>query len=537
MTPRIDRVVRLLLAVGLSPLLPDVSAAQAPPASPPPARATRPRTVAEDLQLFSQVYNQVRLNHVDSQDSHRLLLQAVAGLIRAADPHSYVVPAERLTDSAEAAAAKRGRIPVPVTFRFVAGVPLIVGVGAGTAAARSDLRLRDALVAIDGAPVQAESEEGLAEDLAGPPRTSVQLTVERERPDGTRVRLVREVKREEPAPESAVAGGFLLAEGTGYVRVTTWVGERIAGDLEKVLDRLEREGMQRLVLDLRDNGGGRVDEASRAAGFFLPAGAVVYTTEGRHKDVIDTGRVRRAFWRSARQVPVAVLVNDGTASASELLAGALQDHDRAVVVGRTTFGKALLMRGMPLLDGSLLWLVVGRLRTPCGRDIQRSYREVRAADYYRLAGADRDTVGRPSCRTAAGRVVYGGGGIVPDVRVGRAPAPPAWLDRLAEDDVLGRWAAAAVSELVPAGATPAGFVAAPPPAARIVESLRAFAAAVSARAAIPDEAAADPAVVRRLLGELAGVRWGDSGIVRVLAPGDPDVMAAIAALRDGAKAP
>src|SRR6185436_14297090 len=115
-----------------------------------------------------------------------------------------------------------------------------------------------------------------------------------------------------------------------------------------------------------------------------------------------------------RVYPLLVLVDEGTASASEIVAGALQDHDRALIVGRPSFGKSLLMRGFPLADGSIFVLVVGHVKTPCGRVVQRQYRNVTTHEYYRLAKAERDTAGRASCTTDAGRVVYGGGGIYPD---------------------------------------------------------------------------------------------------------------------------
>src|SRR3982750_232022 len=155
--------------------------------------------------------------------------------------------------------------------------------------------------------------------------------------------------------------------------------------------------------------GARVAEAAHGAGEFLPRGAIVYTSEGRKPEITDTGRVKRSFFRSERRYPIVVMVNAGTASASELVAGALQDHDRALIVGRPTFGKSLLMRGFPMSDGSLLMLVVGPVRSPCGRVVQRQYRSITRRGYYRMARADRDTTGRPSCKTDAGRTVYGGG--------------------------------------------------------------------------------------------------------------------------------
>ena len=190
---------------------------------------------------------------------------------------------------------------------------------------------------------------------------------------------------------------------------------------------------------MRDNGGGSVAEAAHVAGEFLPRGAIVYTSEGRKPEITDTGRVKRSFFRSERRYPIVVLVNSGTASASELVAGALQDHDRALIAGRPTFGKSLLMRGFPMSDGSVLVLVVGHVRTPCGRIVQRQYRSISRREYYRLARAERDTAGRPSCKTDAGRTVYGGGGIYPDLPLSDGAPEPRWASRLGEQQLLIAW--------------------------------------------------------------------------------------------------
>ena len=186
--------------------------------------------------------------------------------------------------------------------------------------------------------------------------------------------------------ESAVPVATMVDSTTGYVRVTTFMGDRVADDLHGALQVLESNGMRRLVLDLRGNGGGRVDEAKRIAAEFLPRNAIIYTAAGRKADVTDTGRVERSRWSSERRYPIVVLVDNGTASASELLAGALQDHDRALIVGRTTFGKSLLMQTFPLTDGSRMALVIGQVRTPCGRMIQREYHGETRRAYYRDAG-------------------------------------------------------------------------------------------------------------------------------------------------------
>ncbi len=512
-----------------------LAGALAAPAAAQQTGPLRPRTTYEDLQMFSQVLNQIRVNHPDSVDTHRLFMAAVEGMVRAADPHSYVIPAARLSPEKEKA-LEEGRLhPVPVAFRYVGGSPVVSSVAPGSAAARQDLLPGDQLVAVDGQPVAAESAEELEVFLAGPRGSTVRLSLERQRADGTIARIDRAVRRERVEEATAVPVATLLDPTTGYVRVTTFAGDRVADDLHAALERLERGGMRRLVLDLRDNGGGRVDQASKVAGEFLPTGTVVYTSESRRREMRETGKVSRSFWRSERRYPIVVLVNDGTASASELVAGALQDHDRALVVGRPSFGKSLLMQGFPLTDGSMVMLVVGRLRTPCGRVIQREYRGVTTRDYYRLSTADRDTVGRPSCQTMGGRTVYGGGGIYPDVVLPEAQPTPPWLARAFEADVPERWLGGWLSANAAVLTTPEALAASPTLPAAAIADFRAFASRQGV--AIPGGAEADALLQRALVRAAAGTRWGPDGYYRVIAALDPQVAAAARELERAAALP
>ncbi|HEX6040849.1 S41 family peptidase [Longimicrobium sp.] len=493
----------------------------AAPAAAQPSGATRPRTAYEDLQMFSQVLNQIRVNHPDSVDTHALFMAAVQGMVQAADPHSYVIPAARLSPQKEQQ-LRSGRLhPVPVGFRYVGGQPVVASVAPGTAAARQDILPGDVLVAIDGNRVLAESPVELEVFLAGTRGSEVRLTFERERTDGTRAELERTVKRERGEDESPVPVAMMLDAETGYVRVVTFASERAAEDLHAALERLEGQGMKRLMLDLRDNGGGVVNEATRVASEFLPAGATVYVSEGRKAEVHDSVVVRRSFWRTERQYPIVVMVNEGTASASELVAGALQDHDRAVIVGRPTFGKSLLMQGFPLSDGSMIMLTIGHIKTPCGRVIQRQYRDMRGADYYRMARAARDTVGRPSCRTAGGRTVYGGGGIYPDVVMPEAEPAPVWLARLAEDAVHTRWIGGYLTENAGAFTTAEALAATPRLPDAALAQFRAF--AQQQGHAVPAGADADRALQRLLVPEIAGTKWGAAGYYRVLAALDEQI--------------
>jgi carboxyl-terminal processing protease len=417
------------------------TAAATAAAQQPAPKGTRARTLAEDLQLFSQVLNQIRVNHPDSLDTHLAMMAAIEGMVRATDPHSFVIPAIRL-DSARQRALEDGKLAtIPIEFTYANGGAFVVSVAPGSKAATQDIRRGDELLAVDGKRIDAGSSDELRIALAGQKGSSAVLRFERRRHDGSVAAIDRTVKREDGKDEPAIAGARLLDATTGYVRILTFASTKVAEQTDDALRTLERAGMQRLILDLRDNGGGIVEEAANVAGAFLPKGAVVYTSTGRKETLNKTERVSRSFWRRERAYPIVVLVNEGSASASELVAGALQDHDRALIVGRPTFGKALMMQGVPLTDGSLMMLVVGHVKTPCGRMVQRDYKNQRYRDYLRDAGAMIDTTGRPACKTAAGRTVYGGGGIFPDVTLAPREPVPLWMAALEEQELPLRWAA------------------------------------------------------------------------------------------------
>lgn len=487
---------------------------QQPTPGPSPVRA---RTLAEDLQLFSQVMNQIRVNHPDSVDSHAILMAAIEGLVRAVDPHSYVIPAVRFDSSRQRALDDGKLAPVPILFAYSGRVPSVVSIVPGTNAAKQDIAVGDELLAIDGKPISAESDEELELTLAGVKGSTVSLRLSRRRLDGSTIVLERAVKREPSDEMTALPVAVMLDSITGYVRITTFSNERVDEDMRSAMGRLEKVGMRRLLLDLRDNGGGLVDEAANVAGEFLPRGATIYTTDGRRESLKKTYKVPRSFWRRERNTPVVVLVNRGTASASELLAGALQDHDRALIVGRPTFGKALLMQAVPLTDGSLMMLVIGHVRTPCGRVVQRQYRGVRYADYLRNAAAERDTTGRPSCQTPAGRTLYGGGGIFPDIVFDQPLPTPLWLARLNERDVLTKWAGAYLAQTRAPDRIEAYLDDSALPASGVAE-FRTFARSNGAE---PLPGDADALLRRELLAVLARVKLGEAAYYRVLLRDDP----------------
>jgi carboxyl-terminal processing protease len=491
------------------------------------ARAVRPRTTYEDLQMFSQVLNQIRVNHPDSIDTHDLFMAAIQGMVHAADPHSFVIEAARLSPEKQREYQAGHLYPVPIDFRYVGDQPVVSSVSAGSDAARQDILPGDVLVSVDGRPVQAESPFELDVFLSGARNSTVRLRFERERVDGSTVELDRVVRRERVEEGTAVPAAMMLDAQTGYVRVTTFANEKAAEDLHAALGQLEHQGMRRLVLDLRDNGGGMVDEAARVASEFLPSGAVIYSAAGRKAEIAKTQRVTRSFFSAGeRQYPVVLLVDGGTASASEIVAGALQDHDRALVVGRPTFGKSLLMQGFPMTDGSIIELVVGHVSTPCGRVIQRQYHGLARGEYFRLAHAARDTAGRPSCRTDHGRTVYGGGGIYPDVVLQPEEGAPVWLSRVYEDEVVTRWMNAWLAAHPEGLGTTESLAANPVLPAGALADFRAFAARQGLP--VPEGAEVDARLQRELLPDLAGTKWGAPGYYRLTAVLDPQVKQAVA---------
>jgi carboxyl-terminal processing protease len=496
------------------------------------SRVLRRRTAYEDLQMFSQVLNQIRTNHPDSLDTHELMMAAIQGMIHAADPHSYVIPAIRLDPSKEAQFTAGRLHPVPILFEYLSGSAVVVSVAAGSHARRLDILPGDELVAVDGKLLTAESPLELEFLLSGPKGSSVSLTFERRRLDGSLARLERLVRRERVEEASAIPAAVMLDSATGYVRITTFTGEEVASDLHAALQRLEGAGMRRLVLDLRDNGGGSVDEAARVAGEFLPRGRIVYTATGRKAELADTGRVQRSFWRSEKRYPIVVMINAGTASASELVAGALQDHDRALIYGSPSFGKSLMMRGFPLTDGSIIVLVVGHVQTPCGRVIQRQYRTIRRRDYYRQAGVAADTAGRPSCQTTSGRTVYGGGGIFPDVVAEAAHSAPRWMSLVEERGITLDWIGAFVSGNPALFSSLDAFASTRSLPAAALESFRSF--ADGRGVPIPSDADAERVLQPYLLRAAASAKWGDEGSYLMTARLDPEVQRAVTLLPQAA---
>lgn len=280
---------------------------------------------------------------------------------------------------------------------------------------RAGLRFGDKIVEVNGTSMIGKPFSEVRNFLRGPRGTAAKIVVERH---GSGKRETVEIVRD-AVPQPSIAEAYMIRPGVGYIAMTGGFNQTTYGEFAEAMRSLKAKGMKQLVLDLKNNGGGLVGQAYRVANTFLSTGQTVFTQKGRLEGTTEPYRAENP---NPEQMPIVVLVNRNSASASEILAGALQDHDRALIVGETTFGKGLVQNPFVLDYGSMLLLTIAKYETPSGRLIQRDYSDGNLYSYYTKGGIGRDDETGPKqngqeSKTDAGRVVYSGGGITPDVEV------------------------------------------------------------------------------------------------------------------------
>ena len=362
--------------------------------------------IRKSFGLFGSIYEALASEYVDAVDAERLMRTGIGAMTDALDPYTVYY------DEATAAASRlqqQGDVGgVGVVLAERGGGLVVASVLDGSDAEAQGLRPGDAVVTVAGQPGGAVSAERANALLRGDPGTSVAVEVEREgEPEPLRFVLVRAGEERSEVTYSGFVGD--VSDGVGYVRLGRFLGDA-ADQVTEAVEALRAEGeLRALVLDLRGNPGGLLDQAVALGGAFLPEGTVVTATVGRSRGTDRTYRTQAA--PLLPDLPVAVLVDGASASASEIVAGALQDHDRGVVVGETTYGKGLVQVIRPMPYGTALKLTVSRYTTPSGREIQRlSYAQGERA------AAVPDSL-RRTFRTRAGRSVRSGGGVEPDLPV------------------------------------------------------------------------------------------------------------------------
>jgi carboxyl-terminal processing protease len=367
---------------------------------------------------LSEALAVIQTNHIDGRklDYNNIFKSSISGMLSALDPHStYFDPAEYAAFRTEQRSEYFG---IGATIEDLREGPdvntFIRATFPDSPAARAGLRYGDRILAVDGNSMKGKTYPEVRKFLLGARGTTVKVTVEHAaNKQQETVNIIRDA-----VSLPSIAQAYMLRPGVGYVAMTGGFNLTTDDEFGDALKQLHSRGMNMLVLDLRGNRGGLLIQAVRVANRFLQRGQMIVTQKGRIK---DSTQPYAAVNENPDSVPVVVLVNGDTASAAEIVAGALQDHDRALIVGETTFGKGLVQFPFQLDYDSALLLTIAKYYTPSGRLIQRDYSGGGTYDYYFPGGvaADKNNQTKtqpngPESHTDMGRAVYGGGGIAPD---------------------------------------------------------------------------------------------------------------------------
>jgi len=378
-------------------------------------------TTAEVEKDFAEALTLVQENYVGGNklDYNATFKQAIIGMLRSLDPHSNYYDPQEFDELRTDQRSEYFGIGASIGDRRIGDQTdtYILATFENAPAARAGLRFGDKIVAVDGETIRGKDSGAVRDKLRGPRGSTVKVTIERA---ATGRADVVEITRD-VVPQPSVPDAYMLRPGVGYVDMTHGFNYTTADELQAALDYLHGRGMTQLVLDLRNNPGGILEQAVRAAEKFLPRNQLILTQKGRDRSEDRPYSSRNS---TPDTTPLVVLINSGSASASEIFAGAMQDHDRAFIVGETSFGKGLVQSIIPLDYGAGLTLTSAKYYTPSGRLIQRDYSNGGFYDYYRGSTTARaldptnikapPRPSGPESRTDTGRTVYGGGGIAPD---------------------------------------------------------------------------------------------------------------------------
>jgi carboxyl-terminal processing protease len=372
-----------------------------------PSRSAAADRIVGDL---SAALDLIRRHHVSGRSlvTKDVTSSSINGMLAELDPHStYYDAAEFKTLLGEQESEYSGTGSTISNFIENGQIETyVIATQSGSAAARANLRYGDRIVSVNGSEMRGASAALVRDRIRGPRGTTVRIVVERA--GRTELETI-ELKRERIVQPS-IPDFFMLRDGTAYIDMSDGFSHTTSVEMETALRELARRGMRSLVLDLRENSGGILEQAVRVAERFLPAGRMIISQRGRNPFDNMTWRSEN---RASLDLPLVVLVNEHTASASEIVAGALQDNDRALILGQNTFGKGLVQTVVGLPGGAGLTLTTARYYTPAGRSVQRSYSGAGFYDYFkhRQSGSEDE---KKEARTITNRRVFGGAGITPD---------------------------------------------------------------------------------------------------------------------------
>ena len=362
--------------------------------------------IRDSYKQFTQIYETVEENYAEPVNADKAIYNgAIPGMLHSLDPHSNFFDPKSYSLLREEQRGKYYGVGMTVGPRN--NKVIVIAPFVGTPAYRAGIHPGDIIIAVDGKPTDNMTTSDVADLLKGPKGTTVKITVLRE---GSEKPLDFSVVRDE-IPRYSVDLHFLIKPGIGYMHVSGFqetTEHEVAQALEEMGD------IKGLILDLRQNPGGLLSEGVGVADKFLKKGQLIVSHHGRTS---PEKRYTAAHGNGGKDYPLVVLVNRGTASAAEIVAGAIQDHDRGLIVGETTFGKGLVQTVYPLAENTGLALTTAKYYTPSGRLIQRDYTNLSLYDYYYNREKEENNGNHEVKLTDSGRTVYGGGGITPDVKL------------------------------------------------------------------------------------------------------------------------
>ena len=374
-------------------------------------------TLRDSLHSFTNVYSLVEQNYAEPMNTDKtdkaIYDGAIPGMLHVLDPHSNFYDPKAYAQMREDQHGKYYGVGMTIQPQPTAsGKTKIVVLYPfeGTPSYKAGIRPGDEVLTVDGKSTEGMDTAGVATLLKGARGTHVSVTIARE---GAARPIVFDLVRDE-IPRPSVDLAFLIRPGVGYIRVNSFI-ETTSREVGDALDNFG--DIHGLILDLRGNPGGLLNEAVNTSDKFLQKGQIVVSQRGR---AFPDQVYRATRGEEGPKFPIVVLVNRGTASAAEIVSGALQDHDRALIVGETTFGKGLVQTVFQITENTGLALTTYHYYTPSGRLIQRNYDHVSLYDYYYVRNDDAKTKDKANLEvklTDSGRTVYGGGGITPDEKI------------------------------------------------------------------------------------------------------------------------
>ncbi len=400
----------------LTPVLIAVCAAMAYSVGAGKYISTKHSAQQQEISKLSHVLEMIENEYVDSVKRDELIEVAIKNMLKELDPHSAYIPAKNTTEENERLLGHFGG--VGIRFIILRDTLMVTNVIKGGPSYRAGIKASDRIIAVNDSIIAGV---GLAikdvhSKLKGQSGTEIKLTILREGKEQN----IAIVRGDIPLP--SINAIYNLTPEIGYIKIDNF-SDQTGLEFAQALGTLKRKGMRKLILDLRYNGGGFMHAAVSVADEFLKAGKLIVYTEGTHQPKKE---IRATAYGNFENNPVIVLINSSSASASEIVSGALQDNDRATIVGRRSFGKGLVQQPKHLEDGSEIRLTVSRYYTPTGRCIQKAYGE--GIDYghdlvnryengelQELDSAHFENLEKFT--TPKGKVVYGGGGIMPDIFV------------------------------------------------------------------------------------------------------------------------